>query len=190
MTGSVGTDLRHAREQACLSLLDLSARTKIRIPLLEAIEREQFERLPAGLLTRGYLRAYAREVGLDPESVVRRYLDEFEPVPLPPAPRPLEPLDTEWDDESPGRTRWAMLAPVIPLTLAALFFLLMSRPAQVAPVQPMPQVAPVRPTPQVAPVGTTGQAKPDDTPGRSLGGPGEIRDVRITPDTFADYPLP
>lgn len=68
--------LRHAREQAGLSLEELAARTKIRIAHLEAIERGAFDRLPGGIFTRGYLRAYAREVGLDPEAVVRDYLAE------------------------------------------------------------------------------------------------------------------
>jgi hypothetical protein len=69
----------------------MSSRTKIREALLEAIERDEFERLPAGLLTRGFLRAYAREVDLDPEAVVDQYRRQSEsdtrsPVPArPPA---------------------------------------------------------------------------------------------------------
>lgn len=70
---NLGQSLRQARERAGLSLAQISSRTKIREALLEAIEREEFERLPAGLLTRGFLRAYAREVNLDPESVVNQY---------------------------------------------------------------------------------------------------------------------
>jgi len=46
-----------------LSLSEISARTKIRTALLEAIEREDFDRLPSGLLARGLLRAYARAPG-------------------------------------------------------------------------------------------------------------------------------
>jgi cytoskeletal protein RodZ len=75
---TVGERLREARERAGLSLRELSARTKIRPPLLDAIERADFGRIPQGLLARGFLRAYAREVGLDPESIVRQFLDEYE----------------------------------------------------------------------------------------------------------------
>jgi len=71
--------LRRTRERAGLSIEDISARTKIQIPLLEAIERGDFERVPGGLFVRGFLRAYAREVGLDPEAVVAAYLDQYEP---------------------------------------------------------------------------------------------------------------
>ena len=75
----VGERLRAARERAGLSLREISARTKIRAPLLDAIERADFGQIPQGLLARGFLRAYAREVGLDPESVVRQFQDEYEP---------------------------------------------------------------------------------------------------------------
>jgi cytoskeletal protein RodZ len=145
---SVGADLRHARERAQLSLRDLSARTKIRVPLLEAIEQEQFDRLPPGLLTRGYLRAYAREVGLDAEAIVRQYTEQFEPARVPPSQKATE---IEWDPEPSVRTRWAILTPAIPLTLAALFFLLMNRGTEIA--APRPVTAP----PAVTPIGTTGQ---------------------------------
>jgi len=74
---ALGEDLRLARERAGISLHGLSERTKIREGLLDAIEHDQFGRLPAGLLTRGFLRAYAREVGLEPESIVKRYNTEF-----------------------------------------------------------------------------------------------------------------
>jgi hypothetical protein len=150
----VGADLRRAREQAQLSLRDLSARTKIRVPLLEAIEQEQFDRLPPGLLTRGYLRAYSREVGLDSEVVVRQYTEAFELERVPPR---REPPDTEWEPEPPARTRWTILTPAIPLTLAALFFLLMNRGNEIA-APPSVMVPPA-----VTPIGTTGQ-QPADAP--------------------------
>jgi cytoskeletal protein RodZ len=87
--GDLGEELRLARERAGMSRQGLSARTKIREPLLEAIEHNEFSRLPAGLLTRGYLRAYAKEVGLEPESIVQRYKARFEPPPPVAAPPPL-----------------------------------------------------------------------------------------------------
>jgi cytoskeletal protein RodZ len=76
--GDFGERLRQARSGAGLSLREISARTKIREPLLDEIEREDFGRLPAGVVGRGFLRAYAREVGLDPESVVRQFREQFE----------------------------------------------------------------------------------------------------------------
>ena len=74
---TLGADLQQARERAGLSLDDLSARTKIRRHMLESIERNDFASIPGGLLARGYLRAYASEVGLPPEVIAGRYRTEF-----------------------------------------------------------------------------------------------------------------
>jgi cytoskeletal protein RodZ len=46
------------------------------VPTLLAIERNQLTSLPGGLYARAMLRAYAREVGCDPEEIVRRFRDE------------------------------------------------------------------------------------------------------------------
>jgi hypothetical protein len=65
-----GAQLREARRQRKLTLGEISNRTKIPIHMLEAIERNELDRLPRGIFTRGFLRGYAAEVGLDPEEIV------------------------------------------------------------------------------------------------------------------------
>lgn len=74
---NIGGDLRHAREQRGWSLEELSIRTRIAVSKLAAIEANSFERLPEGFYRRAYLRAYAREVGLDSERVVDSYRTQF-----------------------------------------------------------------------------------------------------------------
>ncbi len=76
----VGAALRDAREQRGLSLNRLSQATKITVTILQAIETNRRDMLPAGIFLRGFVRAYARDVGLNPEDTVRQYLDQFEPV--------------------------------------------------------------------------------------------------------------
>src|SRR6266542_2788207 len=76
----VGAALRDAREQRGLSLNRLSQATKITVTILQAIETNRRDMLPRGIFLRGFVRAYAREVGLNPEDTVRQYLDQFEPV--------------------------------------------------------------------------------------------------------------
>ena len=73
----VGGELRRARTARHLSLAEISNRTKISPALLHAIEDNRFDRVPGGLFTRGYLRAYAREVELDPEAIVEQYRAEY-----------------------------------------------------------------------------------------------------------------
>jgi cytoskeleton protein RodZ len=64
------SELRHARERLGLSLRDISDRTKIRTGILSSIERNEIDRLPPPIFTRAFVKAYAREVGLDPNRFV------------------------------------------------------------------------------------------------------------------------
>jgi cytoskeleton protein RodZ len=63
----VGAVLRDAREQRGLSLDQLAQATKIRVTVLQAIETNRGEKLPEPIFLRGFVRAYAREVGLNPQ---------------------------------------------------------------------------------------------------------------------------
>jgi cytoskeletal protein RodZ len=85
----IGDRLREARLAKGLTLGDIAARTKISPPSLTAMERNAFGRLPGGVFRRAYVRAFAAEVGLDPEALVRDYRARYEPevVPEPSAPR-------------------------------------------------------------------------------------------------------
>ena len=73
----VGARLREAREARDLSLRLVADRTHISVMALEALERNDLKRLPGGIFTRAFLRAYASEVGLDPECTVRDFLAQF-----------------------------------------------------------------------------------------------------------------
>jgi cytoskeletal protein RodZ len=66
--------LRRARESLGLSLDELVFRTKISRGMLEAIEIMNLDRLPVDAYTRGFVLAYAHEVGLEPRSVAADYL--------------------------------------------------------------------------------------------------------------------
>src|SRR5437660_667602 len=85
---NIGRQLREARERRGLSQHDVSDRTKIKPTILDAIERGDFAQLPGEPFRRGYLRAYAHEVGLDPETIAPH--EEITPIALVsgPGPRP------------------------------------------------------------------------------------------------------
>ena len=74
----VGGELRAAREQQGLSLDELSARTKIGLERLKAIEDEDVDRLPPVVYLKGFVHAYAAEVGLDPTATTQRYLQRVD----------------------------------------------------------------------------------------------------------------
>jgi len=72
-----GTFLRQAREQRGLSLQELAVTTKISARVLEALERNDPGKLPGGIFSRAFVRAYAREVGLDPDVAVASFVSAF-----------------------------------------------------------------------------------------------------------------
>jgi hypothetical protein len=69
----IGNSLREARERQARSFPDLERKTQIRSRYLKALEEENFEAIPALAYTRGFLRVYAEELGLDGQL----YVDEF-----------------------------------------------------------------------------------------------------------------
>jgi cytoskeletal protein RodZ len=75
--GEFGARLKTAREQRGVSLRQIAGATRISMTALEALERDDFSRLPGGIFSRAFVRAYAVEVGLDPEATVAEFLVEF-----------------------------------------------------------------------------------------------------------------
>ena len=70
---SFGEDLRREREIRGISLKEIADATKISKRFLEALERNDHKTLPAPVFTRGFVREYARYVGLNAEELVNRY---------------------------------------------------------------------------------------------------------------------
>ena len=79
-----GAALREAREKAGLSLADVANALKVTERTVDALEAELYEELPPRPYIRGYVRRYARLVGLDAGSV-RVGSDTVEPEPVLPA---------------------------------------------------------------------------------------------------------
>ena len=72
--GPFGEKLRYQREQRGLTLEAISNVTKISTRMLRALEDEHFDQLPGGVFNKGFVRAYARQVGLNEEETVTEYL--------------------------------------------------------------------------------------------------------------------
>jgi len=132
---NVGAALRDARERRGLSLDQLSQATKISVTTLGAIESNRIDKLPGGIFTRGFLRAYAREVGLDPEDTIQRYLRECEPVSdivevarpgtdearLGHAPAVRGEMDRDEAERRPVRVQWLLGAVVLVISLVGYY---------------------------------------------------------------------
>jgi len=74
-----GEELRRERLVREVSLEEISAATKISVRLLTALESSEVAKLPAPVFTRGFIRAYARHLGLDPDEKVNAYLADLAP---------------------------------------------------------------------------------------------------------------
>jgi cytoskeleton protein RodZ len=71
---SFGEKLKKEREKRSITLEQISTSTKIGTRMLQALEEEKFNQLPGGIFNKGFVRAYARCVGLDEEQTVADYL--------------------------------------------------------------------------------------------------------------------
>jgi len=68
-----GSSFKRARETKGISIDQIASETRISTRFLFAIENEQFHLLPGGIFNRGFIRAYAEKVGLDPNQAVADY---------------------------------------------------------------------------------------------------------------------
>jgi cytoskeletal protein RodZ len=77
---SLGEYLRAERQARGISLEQIFADTRISMEMLRAIENGNVEQLPAPILIKGFLKAYAEKIGLDPEEVIVEYQNLIEEV--------------------------------------------------------------------------------------------------------------
>ena len=71
--GSLGQQLRRAREARGVSLREISEQTRITMRHLEAIEADDYKHLPGGIFNRSFVKAYARHVNFDEERALELY---------------------------------------------------------------------------------------------------------------------
>src|SRR5918998_3818411 len=74
MAASFGEELRLAREARNITLRQISDQTRISIRYLEAIEANDYKRLPGGIFNRSFIKAYAKQIGFDEKEAMEGYL--------------------------------------------------------------------------------------------------------------------
>jgi cytoskeleton protein RodZ len=134
-TETLGKYLRRERELRKISLRELSKNTRVREHLLTAIEEDRHDLLPSPTFVKGFLNAYAKYIGLDPNEIILRYQRGL-----------TGPQETGPDvnpEKEPGRNvkhRWIVRGSivggvlVVGLIVSYLFFLQPSGPR----VEPLP----------------------------------------------------
>ena len=141
----VGARLRAAREAKQITLREIATTTKISVSALEAVEENDVTRLPGGIFTRAFVRAYANEVGLDAEETMRDYIAQVPPETVKEASRP--DLLADGYDEFKSQRRMAgtvMTLLVVGIPLAGGLLYLGTRDST-APDEAAVQVAETQP---------------------------------------------
>ena len=86
--GSFGERMRREREMRGITLDAISESTKITTRSLEALENDEFDKLPGGIFNKGFVRSYARFLGMNEEQVLKDFIevagDPEQPLPDPP----------------------------------------------------------------------------------------------------------
>jgi len=127
-----GEEIRRERELRQISLREIAESTKISLRYLDALEQNDFKHLPGGVFNKGFVRAFAEHIGIDPEAMVNAYLLEEQsqldragngpdPLVLRRGARPTPPPGT---DSTPRRRRVAIgiVATVVVVALAIAGF--------------------------------------------------------------------
>jgi cytoskeleton protein RodZ len=102
--GAFGDRLRREREMRGITLDEITESTKISRRHLEALEGEHFAQLPGGVFNKGFVRAYARFLGLDEDQAVADYSAASNETPIPEDKFPLEIHEEPDRDLNPRRS--------------------------------------------------------------------------------------
>jgi cytoskeletal protein RodZ len=95
---TLGEELKRRREERQIALTDISEATRIGTRFLKAIEADNYGVLPGGIFTRSFIRAYAKQVGMDEDEAIALYQQQTtgataEAVPPSLQPRPPAPVE-------------------------------------------------------------------------------------------------
>ena len=180
-TVSFGTRLKRERESRGIALDDVSIATKISLRMLRALEDEKFDQLPGGIFNKGFVRAYARHLGMNEEQAVADYLEAAgetavpqnvqppENIPVPPKP-PKEPHTAE--------IPWGLLA-ILLLAAAVILSLWSYRTRASSTGAASPEVAP--PPAQSVSAQPAVTAQPAPSPDSAAVQPAPTQTARETP---------
>ncbi len=89
---SFGARLKREREQRKITLDEIAVSTKIGTRFLAAIEEDRFDQLPGGIFNKGFVRAYARHLGMDENQAIADFVAATEPTLPEPPPQEEAPV--------------------------------------------------------------------------------------------------
>lgn len=141
-----GEHLKRERELRGVTLEEVAAATRISPRFLEALENEQWDRLPGGAFNRGFIRSVARYLGLDEENMVAEYALETKGLHEGSASMDVQGMPRDWRPVIIGAV--VLVAVIIVLAVGVHYYRARSHARTPTPVAPSTPVA--RPTGQPA----------------------------------------
>ncbi|MDT0305592.1 helix-turn-helix domain-containing protein [Streptomyces sp. DSM 44917] len=110
---SVGRILQQARIEAKLTVDEVSSSTRVRIPIVHAIEQDDFSRCGGDVYARGHIRSLAKAVGADADELIELFNAQQGAPPPPLSSGPL--FEAERIRPEPRRPNWtaAMVAAIV-----------------------------------------------------------------------------
>jgi cytoskeleton protein RodZ len=168
----VGETLRRERQKRNLELEQISQELKISTRFLQAIESDQYDKLPGGVFAKSFVRQYARLLGLDEEAIAGQVQQVLGPVPEAPQfaekskPVGFAPIQVpkveEWETVGDKQFRWSgwlsAVVLVAVMVICSAVYAWMQRPKSTviaqahAPVATQPVPAPAVSAPPPSPV--------------------------------------
>ena len=162
-SGDLGRKLREARERRGMTLRQVAEATRISVRALESLERNDISRLPGGIFSRAFVRAYAVEVGLAPEETVQEFIAQFPDESVTaghPTAKAHEDFEAVESNRRAATTFLRLIALSIPIAAVLLYFATAGRrTAQPHPVTDTPPAAEpsASPTPVPEPASSPAQ---------------------------------
>jgi len=205
--GAFGDRLRREREMRGITLEEIMESTKISRRHLEALEGEHFDQLPGGVFNKGFVRAYARFLGIDGDQAVADYSAASNEQPEPEDKFPLEIHKEPNRDLNPRSSNLPLVFAIAALVgvLVGYGFWVKSKPHTSAPVESARQSAPANSASEPPTSTSTSQSATSATPAprndsanAAKQAPAQLAAVsrpvepkrNVVPSEFADTPPP
>jgi cytoskeleton protein RodZ len=200
--GSFGERMQREREMRGITLEEISESTKISSRCLQALEEEEFDKLPGGIFNKGFVRAYAHHLGIDEDQAVADFVlasggEREQPLPDPPEPRAVT-----LGQRAEGHPNWRAIALLAVLLVTAVAVLWKLGPSAVhlvaaeitarsTPEPAAASLAPVSVTPQSIPeVAATPPPPPPAATKKSMAKAKPVAVAASVPATAAPTPAP
>lgn len=168
---NLGEFLRQQREGKNVSVEELATRTRIGVRFIKLIEENQFDQLPNPVSAKGFLRSYARCLGLEEGPVLNRFSQIVQPSESPAASGTEEKVPSYIQRKQPDRLPfplWAALSVVGVIVLFLVLAFLMPKSREATPPPPPEEIfsdEPIAPEPSpIPPPPEEGGATPSEAP--------------------------